>query len=81
MVQLCEKGTADLMVIKGAYLQRGTVIHTTTIGPLPRVFFIETKSTKGKLSLAQEAFRDMVVAQGAEYLLVKDADEMIKVLE
>ena len=77
MVQLCEKGTADLMVVQ----QTTWIDHLWEERKKPRIIFVETKSTNGKLSLAQEAFRDMVIAQGAEYLLVKDVDEMIRVLE
>jgi len=78
MVQLCEKGTADLMVVRQQRASRW--IEDKWVSGRG-VYFIETKSTSGKLSLAQEAFRDMVTAQGAEYLLVKDVDELIKVLE
>ena len=45
-----------------------------------RVLFLELKSLKGKLSPAQEAFRDAVVAQGFGWALVRSLDDALGAL-
>ena len=45
-----------------------------------RVLFLELKSLKGKLSPAQEAFRDAVLAQGFGWALVRSLDDALDVL-
>jgi hypothetical protein len=45
-----------------------------------RVLFIELKSLKGRLSPAQEAFRDAVTAQGFGWALVRSLDDALGTL-
>jgi hypothetical protein len=45
-----------------------------------RVLFLELKSLKGKLSPAQEAFRDAVLAQGFGWALVRSLDNALGAL-
>lgn len=70
-VDLCPVGTTDLVIVRNNPLYFG----------FPEIIWPETKSTNGKLSKEQEAFREMVIAHGGKHLIVKDADELIKALE
>jgi hypothetical protein len=45
-----------------------------------RVLFLELKSTKGRLSPAQEAFRDAVRTQGFGWALVRSLDDALGAL-
>ncbi|PWL33515.1 VRR-NUC domain-containing protein [Marivita sp. XM-24bin2] len=45
-----------------------------------RVLFLELKSLKGRLSRAQEAFRDAVLAQGFGWALVRSLDDALGAL-
>ena len=45
-----------------------------------RVLFLELKSLKGRLSPAQEAFRDAVLAQGFGWALVRTLDDALGAL-
>ena len=45
-----------------------------------RVLFLELKSVKGRLSPAQEAFRDAVTAQGVGWALVRSFDDALGAL-
>jgi hypothetical protein len=45
-----------------------------------RVLFLELKSLKGRLSPDQEAFRDMVIAQGFGWALVRSVDDALGAL-
>ena len=45
-----------------------------------RVLFLELKSVKGRLSPAQEAFRDAVTAQGFGWGLVRSLDDALGAL-
>ncbi|NRQ25999.1 VRR-NUC domain-containing protein [Aliiroseovarius sp. xm-g-7] len=45
-----------------------------------RVLFLELKSPKGRLSPAQEAFRDTVIAQGFGWALVRSLDDALGAL-
>jgi hypothetical protein len=45
-----------------------------------RVLFLELKSLKGRLSPAQEAFRDTVLAQGFGWALVRSLDDALSAL-
>ncbi|WP_435988140.1 VRR-NUC domain-containing protein [Sulfitobacter sp. SH22] len=45
-----------------------------------RVLFLELKSLKGRLSPAQEAFRDAVLAQGFCWALVRSLDDALGAL-
>jgi hypothetical protein len=45
-----------------------------------RVLFLELKSLKGRLSPAQEAFRDAVLAQGHAWALVRSLDDALGAL-
>jgi hypothetical protein len=45
-----------------------------------RVLFLELKSLKGRLSPAQEAFRDAVLAQGFGWALVRSLDDAMGAL-
>lgn len=44
------------------------------------VLFLELKSLKGKLSPAQEAFRDAILAQGFGWALVRSLDDALGAL-
>jgi hypothetical protein len=44
------------------------------------VLFLELKSLKGRLSPAQEAFRDAVLAQGFGWALVRSLDDALGAL-
>ena len=45
-----------------------------------RVLFLELKSLKGRLSPNQEAFRDIVLAQGFGWALVRSVDDALGVI-
>tara|TARA_R110002072_G_scaffold177630_2_gene333635 strand:- start:146 stop:568 length:423 start_codon:yes stop_codon:yes gene_type:complete len=45
-----------------------------------RVLFLELKSTKGRVSPAQEAFRDAVLAQGFGWALIRSLDDALGAL-
>lgn len=45
-----------------------------------KVLFLELKSLKGRLSPAQEAFRDVVMAQGFGWALVRSLDDALGTL-
>jgi hypothetical protein len=45
-----------------------------------RVLFLELKSLKGRLSPAQEAFRDAMLAQGFGWALVRSLDNALSAL-
>ena len=45
-----------------------------------RALFLELKSLKGRLSPAQEAFRDAVLAQGFGWALVRSLDDALGAL-
>ena len=45
-----------------------------------RVLFLELKSLKGRLSPAQDAFRDAVLAQGFSWALVRSLDDALGAL-
>lgn len=45
-----------------------------------RVLFLEVKSKTGSLSPAQEAFRDLLVAQGFAWALVRNVDDLLAAL-
>ena len=45
-----------------------------------RVLFLELKSLKGRLSPAQEAFREAVIAQGFSWALVRTLDDALGAL-
>ena len=46
-----------------------------------RVMFLEVKSRAGRLSDAQERFRDMVQAQGLPWALVRSQDDAVAALQ
>lgn len=46
-----------------------------------RVLFLEVKAARGRLSEAQEEFRDAVLAQGHAWALVRSADEALAAVE
>ncbi|WP_327077771.1 VRR-NUC domain-containing protein [Paracoccus sp. SMMA_5] len=43
-----------------------------------RVLFLEVKGPRGRLSPAQEAFRDRVLAQGHHWALVRSVDDALE---
>ena len=71
MIQLCDEGTSDLLVIK-----------TDVFAPLNycRAFFVELKSDKGKQSPAQGAFQKLIQMQGASYSIVHSLEELEELL-
>jgi len=46
-----------------------------------RVLFLEVKSAKGRLRVAQEAFRDAVCSQGFGWALVRSVDDALGALD
>ena len=69
-IQLCDEGTSDFFVL--TKFQCGLWI--------PRIIFIEVKSEKGRVSPAQNAFKLLVEAQLAEYVIVRSIEELEVVL-
>lgn len=62
------RGLFDLLVIGGEYLR-------------DRTGFIELKTDTGAIRPGQEAFRDMLIANGIPYAITRGRDEPIAVLE
>ena len=56
------------------------VADIVVVGPLPNVWFLELKSSTGRLSDAQEVFRDAVVALGWEYRVASTPEAACNVL-
>jgi len=68
-IKLCEKGTADLIVIRGVpYL------------PLCETIFLELKAEKGRQSDVQKEFERLVRAQGVAYYIIRSFEEVEEVL-
>jgi len=65
-----EKGTADLVVIM---LDTHYIKHC-------RVIFIELKSGKGRWAPEQRAFKIIIEAQGAEYHIVRNFEELERII-
>ena len=76
-VKLAPEGTADVLVIR--YLRIGPDA-LGKVYPLVDILWIETKH-KGKQSEAQKAFETQVRAQGCDYIVVRDVDELRERLE
>ena len=74
-VKLCREGTADFMVIRARRYFRNMPLVIT-----PQVIFLELKGEKGKTSPAQNAFKLLVEAQGAEYEVLRSIEELEEVL-
>jgi hypothetical protein len=68
MINLCREGTADFFVI----MLKPRKVYTEC-----RVIFLETKGEGGRQKPAQREFQKLVEAQGAEYHLIRDVDEVI----
>lgn len=74
-------GVADIIAIlkmRPYYIETGKDCTAPDIGCF---WAIEVKAAKGKLSPAQESFRDAVIAAGGKYTLARSADDIIKALE
>ena len=73
-VSLCPEGTADVLVIRyeGCSMEGCRIVD---------IIFLETKSKNGKLSEAQEAFKLKAEAQGAEYMVIRNVEQVIERLE
>ena len=72
----CPAGTADILVIKSeepCYHCRAFSYNT--------VIFIELKSAKGKQTLDQKRFQEMVEKQGSEYHIIRDFEELKTLVE
>lgn len=81
-IQLCPKGTADLMVIQGGQVQfsyRGK-LHGEPHG-IACVTFIELKKAKGKQSKEQVEFQEMITGFHCRYAVVRSVEELQEVLE
>ena len=61
------QGLPDLIVIGGSAINR--------------VAFLELKTERGKLSPAQEAFRDLCIAVGVDYAVPRGLDQALHTLE
>ena len=75
-------GSADIL---GIFPEETIVIRLDNAakdkGRSGRLWAIEVKAAKGKLSPAQESFRDAVVANGGKYTLARSVEDVIKALE
>jgi hypothetical protein len=71
----CQKGTSDLLVI----INNGRYDSPIKFHAIP--IFIECKSSKGRQNNEQKEFQERVESQGAEYHIVKDVSELIKIME
>jgi len=69
MIQLCDEGTADLLILRK---WKG--------GVFCEVLFFELKSDRGRTSSAQNAFKILVEEQGASYSIVRSLEELEKIL-
>ena len=67
-IKLCEKGTADFIVIQATGKEETFVT------------FIELKSDTGKQTKEQKEFQETVVDQQADYLIIRDLEELEGVL-
>lgn len=74
MIHLCRDGTADIIVLKGYYLNPINF-------RICRVIYLEVKGPKGKQREEQKEFQGLVEAQGAEYYVVRDLDSVMEILE
>lgn len=74
VVKLAPEGTADLLVIQAAQFA------TITRWDCSSVLWIETKH-KRKQTESQKAFEAQVRAQGCDYRIVTDVDQLREVLE
>jgi len=68
-IQLCDEGTADLLILR-----------KWKVGVFCEVLFIELKSARGRQSPAQGSFQKLVESQGASYSIVRSLEELEKVL-
>ncbi len=73
----CRAGTADFMVLQADDLWDG--VHATRI-PACRIMYIELKGEKRKQRPEQEAFQKLIESQGASYHIIRDVDDLIKLL-
>lgn len=74
MIKGCQAGTTDILVLtnNGRY-DAPNKFHCIPI-------FIELKSTKGRTSPAQNAFKILVEAQGASYFIIRSVEKLMEVL-
>ncbi len=80
IIQGCKSGTADFYFIqRTAFVARGGKSYVTL--PYCRVVYIECKGEGGKQSPEQQEFEQLVKAQGAEYHVVRDVDEVEQLVE
>ncbi len=70
-VKLCREGTADFMVIQRQEYKWGATVRT---------IFLELKGDKGKQRPEQGAFQKLIEAQGAEYHIVRDIQQLEEIL-
>lgn len=63
----CRAGTSDFFVIFTPWIN-------------PRIIFLECKGEKGRLRPEQKEFRDLVEAQGAEFWVIRNLDELITII-
>lgn len=73
-VQLCPEGTADYLVVKEDSYDGNAKLRYA------RPIFIELKGYKGVQSEAQKEFQGKIEAQHGEYYIVRDLEELQKVL-
>jgi len=66
-IQLCPKGTADLMVIQ-----------ISQDYPTPIITFVELKSSKGKQSPEQVEFAMQIVKFNCGYIVVRSVEELME---
>lgn len=66
-IKLCDKGTADILVI-----------YPTAEGPT--VLFLELKSEKGKLTKEQFEFSGMAWRMGCEYHVIRTIERLEEIL-
>jgi len=72
----CPKGTADIVIIKQNYFD----IYDEMPWPASTVIFLELKSDKGKQSVEQKEFQEIVERQGCEYRICRSVDEVREIV-
>ena len=76
----CQKGTADLMVIRRVEMHRSAGFPIFYAQYEPQVIFLELKSAKGKQRPEQGAFQLLIESQGASYHIVRSIEQLISII-
>ena len=71
----CPRGTADLEVIKGRFMEDGKRFGR------PLIYFLELKSSKGKQTKEQQEFQKLVEMQGCSYFIIRSLEELVELIK